>query len=81
MNLIKTFSITMILLFHLSNLHSEKSYFVFFTGQFDIIDKEGDDKTHLVGFEHNDENLFRDTFLGKFSPWCIYNWQKFFIFY
>ena len=70
MNLIKTFSITMILLFHLSNLHSEERNHIlsFFTGQFDIIDKEGDDKTHLVGFEHNDENLFRDTFLGKFSP-------------
>ena len=70
MNLIKTFSITMILLFHLSNLHSEERNHIlsFFTGQFDIIDKEGDDKTHLVGFEHNDENLFRDTFLGNFSP-------------
>ena len=51
----------MILLFHLSNLHSERNHILsFFTGQFDIIDKEGY-KTYLVGFEHNDENLFRDT--------------------
>ena len=40
----------------------------FYTGQFDIIDKEGDDKTALFGVEHKNPNLFRDTFLGKFKP-------------
>ena len=40
----------------------------FFTGTFDVIDKEGDDKTTLLGFEHKNPNLFRDTFLGKFKP-------------
>ena len=40
----------------------------FFTGTFDKIDKEGDDKTSLFGVEHNNTNLFRDTILGKFSP-------------
>ena len=39
-----------------------------YTGTFDIIDKEGDDKTTLVGLEHRNQDLFRDTFLGKFSP-------------
>ena len=42
--------------------------FSFYTGTFDTIDKEGDDKTTLVGFEHKNENLFRDTWVGRFSP-------------
>ena len=40
----------------------------FYTGTFDLIDKEGDDKTTLFGMEHKNPNLFRDTYLGKFSP-------------
>jgi hypothetical protein len=40
----------------------------FYTGTFDVIDKEGDDQTSLFGIEHRDPTLFRDTFLGKFSP-------------
>ena len=40
----------------------------FYTGTFDVIDKEGDDKTTLFGIEHKNPNLFRDTFLGKFKP-------------
>ena len=40
----------------------------FFTGTFDVIDKEGDDKTTLFGLEHKNPNLFRDTFLGKLKP-------------
>ena len=40
----------------------------FYTGTFDIIDEEGDDKTTLFGIEHKNPNLFRDTFLGKFKP-------------
>ena len=40
----------------------------FYTGTFDIIDKEGDDKTTLFGLEHKNPDLFRDTFLGKFKP-------------
>ena len=35
---------------------------------FDLIDKEGDDQTSLLGVEHKNENLFRDTWLGRFSP-------------
>ena len=40
----------------------------FYTGTFDVIDKEGDDQTNLLGVEHKNPNLFRDTFLGKFKP-------------
>ena len=40
----------------------------FYTGTFDLIDKEGDDKTSLFGIEHKNPNLFRDTFLGEFKP-------------
>ena len=40
----------------------------FYTGTFDVIDKEGDDKTSLFGIEHKNPNLFRDTFLGKLKP-------------
>ncbi len=39
-----------------------------YTGTFDTIDKEGDDQTSLFGIEHKNSNLFRNTFLGKFSP-------------
>ena len=46
--------------------HSHK--YDFYTGIFDTIDKEGDDKANLYGFEHNNEILFRNTFVGKFSP-------------
>ena len=40
----------------------------FYTGTFDVIDKEGDDQTTLFGVEHKNPDLFRNTFLGKFSP-------------
>jgi lipid A 3-O-deacylase len=39
-----------------------------YTGTFDLIDEEGDEKTTLFGIEHKNPNLFRDTFLGKFKP-------------
>jgi lipid A 3-O-deacylase len=39
-----------------------------YTGTFDTIDKEGDDKTSLMGIEHKNTNLFRDTWVGRFSP-------------
>lgn len=39
-----------------------------YTGTFDVIDKEGDDKTSLLGMEHKNTNLFRDTFIGSFTP-------------
>mgnify|MGYP001202851931 CR=1 FL=1 len=52
-----------------SSLADEKNNDIsFFTGTFDIIDKEGDDQTSLIGLEHKNPDLFRNTFLGKFSP-------------
>ena len=39
-----------------------------YSGTFDVIDVEGDEKTNLFGIEHKNENLFRDTIIGKFSP-------------
>ncbi len=39
-----------------------------YAGTFDTIDKEGDDKTNLIGIEHKNEDLFRDTLIGRFSP-------------
>ena len=39
-----------------------------YTGTFDVIDKEGDDQTTLIGIEHRNTDLFRNTFLGKVAP-------------
>ena len=39
-----------------------------YTGTFDTIDKEGDDKTTLVGAEHKNKDLFRNTWIGRLSP-------------
>ena len=44
------------------------SEYTAYVGTFDTIDKEGDDKATLYGIEHNNPILFRDTFVGKFSP-------------
>ena len=49
----------------LEALKNEHQY-SFYTGTFDLIDKEGDDKTSLFGFEHQNPDLFRNTFFGKF---------------
>ena len=39
-----------------------------YTGAFDIKDEKGDDETSLVGVEHKNTDLFRDTWIGRFSP-------------
>ena len=52
---------------NIENLKVENEY-SFYAGTFDTVDKEGDDKSKLFGIEHNNTGLFRDTFLGKFSP-------------
>ena len=36
-----------------------------YTGTFDVIDKEGDDQTTLIGVEHRNTDLFRNTLIGK----------------
>ena len=51
-----------------SYLNADPHSVSLYTGTFDLIDKEGDDKTSLFGVEHKNKNLFRDTWVGKFSP-------------
>ena len=66
MKLKKLYLLLSLLLFF-TPAKSETEY-SFYTGTFDTIDKEGDDEATLYGFEHNNPLLFRDTFVGKFSP-------------
>ena len=69
MNL-KSLLVLVFSIFVISNLVADESdtNISVYTGTFDVIDKEGDDKTSLFGIEHKNPNLFRDTFLGKFKP-------------
>ena len=55
------------LLLFFDPVKSETEY-TFYSGTFDTIDKENDDKATLYGFEHNSPLLFKDTFIGRFSP-------------
>ena len=63
----KSLYLLLSLLLFFTPVKSETEY-SFYTGTFDTIDKEGDDEATLYGFEHNNPVLFRDTFIGKFSP-------------
>ena len=51
-----------------ANSNEANGRFSLYAGTFDVIDKENDDKSTLFGIEHNNTDLFKDTFLGKFSP-------------
>ena len=53
---------------NLFNNNEEGQNISVYTGTFDLLDKEGDDQTNLVGIEHRNEDLFRDTWIGRFSP-------------
>ena len=55
------------LLLFFTPVQSDTEY-SFYAGTFDTIDKEGDDQATLYGIEHNNPILFRDTFIGRFSP-------------
>jgi lipid A 3-O-deacylase len=57
-----------LLAFNVAKANEGNNDISFYTGTFDILDKEGDDQTTLFGVEHKNPNLFRDTFLGKFKP-------------
>ena len=67
---LKSLLVIVFTIFAINNLVADESDtdISFYTGTFDVIDKEGDDKTSLFGIEHKNPNLFRDTFLGKFKP-------------
>ncbi len=69
MNL-KIFKVLIILVIFSSQVLADDSNkeLSFYTGTFDVIDKEGDDKTTLIGIEHKNPDLFRDTILGTFKP-------------
>ena len=45
---------------------SNETEFNFFTGMFDFSDKG--QSSGLFGIQHQDEDLFRDSFLGRLSP-------------
>ena len=63
----KLYLLLLLLLLFITPVKSDTEY-SFYAGTFDYIDKEGDDKATLYGFEHNNPLLFRDTFIGRFSP-------------
>ena len=73
-NLYKFFFLILILTLSFFAANAEESKDVithkyhFYVGTFDHIDKEGDEKATMYGFEHNNSILFRDTFVGRFSP-------------
>ena len=66
MKLQKLYLLLFLMLFFIP-VKSENEY-TFYSGTFDTIDKENDDKATLYGLEHNNPVLFKDTFIGKFSP-------------
>ena len=68
---LKKIFITLILIFSISNLttadeNNNGHQINFFTGNFDFSDDK--QSAYLFGFQHQDENLNRDTFLGNLSP-------------
>ncbi len=64
------FTFLLILIFTTTQIfaNDENKEISFYTGTFDVIDKEGDDQTSLFGMEHKNPNLFKDTLIGKFKP-------------
>ena len=68
---VKTLSVIILTLFTLvvnaeENKKISQHQFNFYTGNFDFSDDK--QKAILVGFQHQNENLVRDTFLGNVSP-------------
>ena len=62
------FSILSTLAIQAAELQNKNTDISFFAGTFDVIDKEGDDQTSLLGIEHKNSDLYRKTWIGKFSP-------------
>ena len=58
----------LLFLFKQTILLSENLDISVYTGTFDVIDKEGDDQTTLIGIEHRNTDLFRNTLIGKLLP-------------
>ena len=57
-----TFLFSLVFLVASAKANESKADISFYTGTFDVIDKEGDDQTSLFGVEHKNPDLFRDTF-------------------
>ena len=53
-------------LFAVEEIKNYGSQFNFFTGNFDFSDDK--QSAYLIGFQHQNENLNRETFLGNVSP-------------
>ncbi len=49
-----------------TKINDKKTEFSIYSGMFDFSD-DGK-KSTLIGFQHQNENLYRDTFLGNLSP-------------
>ena len=65
----KVLFIFVVILLNCMNVNADENQDVsFYVGQFDLKDEVGDDETNLIGVEHKNPDLFRNTFLGKFSP-------------
>ena len=70
--LFKNFSIFLVIFFSVTKLFaadeikSNGNDLNFFIGNFDFSDNK--QSAYLIGFQHQDENLNRDTFLGNVSP-------------
>tara|TARA_B110001452_G_C14948174_1_gene331640 strand:+ start:82 stop:600 length:519 start_codon:yes stop_codon:yes gene_type:complete len=71
----KKFSLFLLILIFLTPVKSEeleiletKHQYSLYAGTFDTINEDGEHKTGLMGFEHKNINLFRNTILGKFRP-------------
>ena len=71
--IIKTLTILLILIGLTKNVNSDElkpsdgHQLNFFSGVWDI-NNDFDKSSELFGIQHSNENLFRDTFLGKLSP-------------
>ena len=69
---LKKLSLLLVILFTASRLiaaeevNTNGNQLNFFIGNFDFSDDK--QKAILVGFQHQNENLYRDTFLGNVSP-------------
>ncbi len=67
-NILILFYTFFLIIFSSLNAQASEKELSFYTGMFDITDEIGDDETNLFGLEHKNPNLFKNTFLGKFSP-------------
>jgi lipid A 3-O-deacylase len=70
--ILKKISLFFIFLFVVTNLfaaekmNKDEHQMNFFIGNFDFSDEK--QKSILIGFQHQNENLIRDTFIGNVSP-------------